>query len=55
MGIYSLASTTPIKQTGFVDADTVFEEKSHYSDWRFLYQPSSETSEPAHEGMSMIR
>jgi type II secretory pathway pseudopilin PulG len=39
MGVYSLATGTPIKQAGFADADAAFTGASTYSDWPFLYRP----------------
>lgn len=38
MGVYSLASGTPIKRAGFDEIDIEFEGKSHYSDWKFVFR-----------------
>lgn len=38
MGVYSLATDTPIKQAGFAERDAEFEGKSRYSDWKFVYR-----------------
>jgi len=38
MGVYSLATGTPIKQAGFTERDAEFEGKSRYSDWKFVYR-----------------
>lgn len=38
MGVYSLATDTPIKQAGFAEKDAEFENKPSYSDWKFVYR-----------------
>ena len=38
MGVYSLATDTPIKQAGFAERDAELEGKSCYSDWKFVYR-----------------
>ncbi len=38
MGVYSLATDTPIKQAGFAERDAELEGKSRYSDWKFVYR-----------------
>lgn len=39
MGVYSLSSTLPIKQTGFAYLDNNFEGAAKHSDWKFAYLP----------------
>lgn len=38
IGVHSLSSERPRKQTNFNGADQAFAEKEKYSDWRFIYQ-----------------
>lgn len=42
MGVYSLAPGAPLKRSGFSIADSAFENKKAYSDWRFVYVPGSQ-------------
>jgi len=39
VGVYSPSEEQPIKQSGFKEADTEFEGKAHYSEWKFTYAP----------------
>jgi type II secretory pathway pseudopilin PulG len=39
VGVYSLAETQPIKQTGFDQVNAIFEARTKYRDWVFLYVP----------------
>ncbi len=41
IGVYSLSDATPIKQANFEWQDREFEGKSKYSEWAFVYKPSS--------------
>ncbi len=41
MGVYSLSTGTPIKRAGFAEVDAAFAGASRYSDWKFVYRPSS--------------
>ena len=43
-GIYSVSSLAPLKQAGFDTADMGFENKLHYSEWKFVYVPSQSAS-----------
>lgn len=38
-GVYSLSDKTPFKQAEFAERDNVFEGKTKYSDWQFVYTP----------------
>lgn len=38
MGVYSLATGTPVKQAKFAERDAEFEGKTRYSDWKFVYR-----------------
>lgn len=39
MGVHSLGSDVPLKQTGFATQFSGFEGKSKYSEWLFVYRP----------------
>jgi hypothetical protein len=39
MGIYSLSSGVPMKQTNFPALLESFNDKTSYQDWRFIYRP----------------
>lgn len=41
MGVHSLSSVTPIKQTNFAYPNGAFEGTMRYSDWTFTYVPQS--------------
>lgn len=40
LGVYSLSDDAPIKSGNFAYADRDFENKSKYSEWKFLYVPT---------------
>lgn len=40
LGVYSLSEEAPIKSGNFAYADLDFENKSKYSEWKFLYAPT---------------
>jgi len=39
MGVYSLSTKTPRKQSNFKAIYAEFANTNHYSDWRFVYRP----------------
>ncbi len=41
MGVYSLSEDVPIKTGAFSDADSEFEGKRKYVEWKFIYMPPS--------------
>ena len=41
MGVYSSSIAAPIKRARFPDQFFAFENKEHYADWKFVYQPQS--------------
>ena len=38
MGVYSMSTEQPIKKTNFRSVDSVFEGRSRYSEWVFMYR-----------------
>lgn len=44
MGIYSLSNDAPIKRSGFHLSDNAFDAAKQYSDWRFVYEPTSSSA-----------
>ena len=38
-GVYSLSDEKPLKVSGFSEANKLFEGKTKYSEWRFIYTP----------------
>lgn len=49
-GVFSTSSLPPLKQAGFDEAQKSFEKMRQYSDWKFIYVPSTRTvSEDADE------
>lgn len=40
-GVHSLSEERPLKSGGFAVRDKEFEAKQKYSDWKFIYAPSS--------------
>jgi type II secretory pathway pseudopilin PulG len=47
MGVYSSSEVAPFKRAGFRAADDAFKDRSHYSDWRFVYVPAvAPTTQP---------
>lgn len=53
MGVYSLSEAKPVKTGGFEESDSVFESKSRYLDWKFVYAPPP-LSDPAFRAGSPI-
>ena len=49
-GIYSVSSLIPLKQAGFDTADMGFENKLHYSEWKFVYLPTQAANAESEEG-----
>jgi type II secretory pathway pseudopilin PulG len=43
MGVYSLSTQVPIKRSNFLIRDTSFENADKYSQWRFVYEPTTQT------------
>ena len=41
MGVYSLSEDAPLKTANFSNADHSFEGKTRYSEWKFVYAPST--------------
>lgn len=41
VGVHTLSEDKPIKKSGFNAGDEAFAEAEKYSDWKFLYVPSS--------------
>jgi type II secretory pathway pseudopilin PulG len=41
MGVHSRAQAAPAKTANFDARDAAFEDKEHYSDWQFVYVPST--------------
>lgn len=41
IGVYSQSRSAPIRQHGFQDAQADFQAAKQYSDWKFIYEPSS--------------
>lgn len=41
IGVYSQSRLAPIRQHGFLDAQADFQAAKQYSDWKFIYEPSS--------------
>ena len=50
MGVYSLATGTPIKQAGFTQRNAEFEGKSRYLDWKFVYRQPPNKQETLQAG-----
>lgn len=50
MGVYSLATGTPMKQAAFAERDAEFEGRSRYSDWRFVYRQPLISQQTANMG-----
>lgn len=48
MGVFSLSSLKPIKQSGFLDANLGFEGATRYSDWKFIYWPAAALLKKSH-------
>lgn len=46
-GVYSLSEDKPYKISGFTNADIKFEGADKYSDWKFVYMPTTERVLPA--------
>lgn len=46
MGVHSASSDTPLKSTNFRPHDQGFEDKTKYSDWKFVYTPAVQTTKP---------
>ena len=42
-GVYSLSNDAPLKTSGFPAAYRQFENRTRYSDWKFVYGPSMAT------------
>lgn len=42
MGVHSLGTEPAIKRSGFLFRDRAFENTKRYTDWRFVYEPSSD-------------
>jgi hypothetical protein len=40
-GVHSLSEAPPLKSAGFAVRDKEFEEKTKYSDWKFIYSPAT--------------
>ena len=38
-GVYSKSAEKPLKQENFPEEFKDFEQKNHYSDWKFIYEP----------------
>jgi len=47
MGVYSLSEERPLKASNFRPRDKEFEGTARYSDWKFVYVPSSPPARPA--------
>jgi hypothetical protein len=47
MGVYSLSDATPLKTSGFDEADKTFAGAQRYADWKFMYVPPTVTPVPA--------
>jgi type II secretory pathway pseudopilin PulG len=45
MGIYSLSTKTPLKQSNFPLRDASFETAKQYKQWRFVYEPAAPKTE----------
>lgn len=41
MGIYSLSEEQPLKTANFEPPEATFEDKQHYSEWKFVFVPQS--------------
>ena len=46
MGIYSLATGSPIKTGNFAERDKEFQGKLSYTEWKFVYQPQQPAAGP---------
>jgi len=45
-GVYSLSEAAPLKSAGFAVRDAAFEGKAKYSDWQFVFAPTSAPATP---------
>ena len=45
-GVYSLSEDPPLKSGGFALRDAVFEGKTKYSEWQFIYAPAGAPETP---------
>jgi type II secretory pathway pseudopilin PulG len=41
IGVYSRSQVQPLKRSGFPKGLAAFDNAQHYSDWKFVYRPSS--------------
>ena len=41
MGVYSLSGAVPLKRAGFAPENKDFENATHYTAWRFLFNPDA--------------
>lgn len=46
-GVYSLADKMPLKQGGFSDKDTGFENRNSYQQWKFVFIPPNSSILPS--------
>jgi type II secretory pathway pseudopilin PulG len=47
VGVHTLSEDKPVKKSGFSAGDEVFAEAEKYSDWKFIYAPSSSPANAA--------
>lgn len=44
LGVHSLSRKAPVKKGGFSSADKIFENKTKYADWVFMYAPGQNSA-----------